>query len=354
MLTIPGKDFVAIADVIRVDLATLPPSNDSITGGENENHEGPPQEVITMTLRIVHQPHLLNEFDMHPHQTMDEHAHYHFYSPLEISASKFLDILSDARGAGGSTAAAHHRKLSRSTSGVVLPDPTATSGSLTVSCTGNFDTSTSLQLSVNLQAVQPSCNQPASASASAMIPFGCCLTTTSPAYAVFTTNPGCRSCSGSAIPYAAGAGAAATGPLMADLGSTCGLDGLAPSSPGTITNAVATFTCLSRTLVSFTITAPAFSKLSPSSVEFLVRCNAPAQMCDAFKLVSTLTPASRYNVVQDTTASGYSLTWQWSLPNSGCSCSSASVAVRASGTFVGVCGSGGGLRSKGRKNKRGY
>eukprot|EP00775_Hariotina_reticulata_P000766 gene766-1074_t len=120
MLTIPGKDFVAIADIIRVDLATQPPNNSSL--GDDEAIEvGPPEEVFTMTLRVVHQPHLISEFDMHAHQTMDEHAHYHFHSPLEISASKFLGMLGDALGGGGSATAAAERNLSRSASGVVFP-----------------------------------------------------------------------------------------------------------------------------------------------------------------------------------------------------------------------------------------
>eukprot|EP00775_Hariotina_reticulata_P002145 gene2145-2464_t len=118
MLTIPGKDFVAIADIIRVDLATQPASNRSTASNDDE---GSPEEVFTMTLRVVHQPHLVSEFDMHPHQTMDERAHYHFFSPLEISASKLLSMLGDAQGGGGSATAAVERNLSRSASGVVFP-----------------------------------------------------------------------------------------------------------------------------------------------------------------------------------------------------------------------------------------
>eukprot|EP00775_Hariotina_reticulata_P000481 gene481-750_t len=106
MLTIPGKDFVAIADIIRVDLATQPPSNGDIANDSEGVEQVPPDEVLTMTLRVVHEPHLISEFDMHPPQTMDEHAHYHFYSPLEISASKFLGMLDDARGAAGGSATA--------------------------------------------------------------------------------------------------------------------------------------------------------------------------------------------------------------------------------------------------------
>eukprot|EP00775_Hariotina_reticulata_P002164 gene2164-2482_t len=191
--------------------------------------------------------------------------------------------------------------ISQAASCIVTPEnPIATTGNLTVSCTGSFNTCSSLHLSVNLQAIHPSCNQPATSSASAVIPFGCCLITTSQAaYAVFTTNPRCESCGGSAIPYTAGAGGSTTGPLMADLGSTCGSDGLAPSNPGTLTNAFATVTCSTSTLMSFTVTAPAFSKLSKASVEYLIRCT-PAAMakCPAFTAVSSLVPASRYNVIE--------------------------------------------------------
>jgi hypothetical protein len=70
-------------------------------------------------------------------------------------------------------------------------------------------------------------------------------------------------------------------------------------------------------------------------VSYLIRC-LPANMaqCPAFNPVSILTPPSRYNVRVDNTASGYSLNWQVPLNTLGCNCSTAAVAVRASGTFV--------------------
>jgi hypothetical protein len=96
-----------------------------------------------------------------------------------------------------------------------------------------------------------------------------------------------------------------------------------------------TFTCISNTLMTFNITAPPFSKLPTSSVSYLIRC-LPAQMaqCPAFKAVSTLTPPSNYSVRVDNTAAGYSMAWQVPIASLGCSCSTAAVAVRASGSFV--------------------
>jgi hypothetical protein len=79
-----------------------------------------PVDLVTMTLRIVHQPHLLSEFDMHPHQTMDEHAHYHFYSPLEISASKFLAMLGGYQDNAARSSTGPHSLLEM-TADVVLP-----------------------------------------------------------------------------------------------------------------------------------------------------------------------------------------------------------------------------------------
>jgi hypothetical protein len=117
---------------------------------------------------------------------------------------------------------------------------------------------------------------------------------------------------------------------MTDLSSTCG------STGGASIYADVTFTCTSNNVVSFSLTAPRLSKLPTSSVSYLIRC-IPTNMaqCPAFKPVSTLIPASRYNVkVDNKPASGYRLDWQVPLDTLGCNCSTAAVAVRASGTFV--------------------
>jgi hypothetical protein len=77
--------------------------------------------MVTMTLRIVLQPHLVSEFDMHPHQTMDEHAHYHFYSPLEISASKFLAMLDGHQDNASRSSTGPHSLLKMSSADAFLP-----------------------------------------------------------------------------------------------------------------------------------------------------------------------------------------------------------------------------------------
>lgn len=77
LLTVPGLEVTAIADIIRLDLV----EKDAI-GVE-----------AVMTLRIVPQPHIISEFELHPYQTMDEKAHYHLDTNLEINATKFISLV---------------------------------------------------------------------------------------------------------------------------------------------------------------------------------------------------------------------------------------------------------------------
>lgn len=222
-------------------------------------------------------------------------------------------------------------------------DPTTTTGNLTVSCTGSFDTSSSLQVSLAVQAAQPSCSPPASSSASATISFLCCVTATpsSPAFAIFNTAARCHSCGNSAIPYTISPGgtSATTGRLMSNLGSTCDSGGFPPRNSGISTQSNVTLTCLSDALLSFSFMAPPFSKLSRSSVSYLIRClPANVRKCPVFTAVSSLAPASRYSIREVNTTNGsYSLTWKVPMSSLGCTCTSTAVAVRATGTFVGGC-----------------
>lgn len=80
VLLVPGQGFGAVADFLSADLV----------------EEGPP--AITPTLDIVHTPRLVSEFEDHPVQTLDDHAHYHNFTPagVSIDAAKFLRVLQAA------------------------------------------------------------------------------------------------------------------------------------------------------------------------------------------------------------------------------------------------------------------
>jgi hypothetical protein len=63
------------------------------------------EPTITMTLDVVHKPHIFSELQKHPRQTLDSHAHYHYYTPagVTLDAAKFLALLKSSVGgiAGG-------------------------------------------------------------------------------------------------------------------------------------------------------------------------------------------------------------------------------------------------------------
>jgi hypothetical protein len=76
LMLIPGHALGAVADIISADLT----------------EEGSP--AVTLTLDVVHQPRMVSEFEEHPQQTLDDHAHYHFFTPAGVSvdAAKFLSV----------------------------------------------------------------------------------------------------------------------------------------------------------------------------------------------------------------------------------------------------------------------
>jgi len=220
----------------------------------------------------------------------------------------------------------------------VHADPSATSGNLTVACTGRFDTTTPVRLLLSIQAAQPRCSRPAILSASTVIPFVCCLIAplSSPAVALFNTGLACQACNGSAVLYASEIGRSPTGPLMAQLGSECRADGSSLSNPGVSTGAFASVGCNNNDnrVVSFRVIAPAYSQLS---VSFAIRCRlaSMALKCPDFVSLSSLNP-DYHNIQEANAVSGYSLTWQVRLTDilSSCNCTSAAVSVQASGIFT--------------------
>lgn len=84
-----GSALGAIADIMSVQ-AVNP------TGSE---------PLIVLTLDVVHEPKLVSELTDHPHQTLDENAHYHFFTPADVTvdAAAFLNTLkaSAAQGIAG-------------------------------------------------------------------------------------------------------------------------------------------------------------------------------------------------------------------------------------------------------------
>lgn len=80
LLLLPGKGVGAVADIMSAKLT----------------ESGTP--AVTLTLDIVHAPQTISEFEDHPLQTLDDHAHYHFFAPagVTIDASKFLKALQAA------------------------------------------------------------------------------------------------------------------------------------------------------------------------------------------------------------------------------------------------------------------
>jgi hypothetical protein len=51
--------------------------------------------AVTLTLDVVHEPHMVNEFIDRSAQTLDNDAHYHYFTPAGVSvdAAKFLATL---------------------------------------------------------------------------------------------------------------------------------------------------------------------------------------------------------------------------------------------------------------------
>jgi hypothetical protein len=82
LLLLPGQGVGAVADVVAAELSDAG------------------QAVVTLTLDVVHDPHIVSELAEHPKQTLDEHAHYHFFTPAGVSvdAERFLAMLEAAGG----------------------------------------------------------------------------------------------------------------------------------------------------------------------------------------------------------------------------------------------------------------
>lgn len=82
LLLLNGHPTGAIADVISVKLDAA--------------------ESVTLTLDVVHQPKLISELQDHGKQTLDEHSHYHLFTPSEVAvdAAKFLAQLASSAQSG--------------------------------------------------------------------------------------------------------------------------------------------------------------------------------------------------------------------------------------------------------------
>lgn len=52
-------------------------------------------QVITLTLDLVYEPHIISELQEHGKQTLDQDAHYHYLLPagVRIDAQLFLELL---------------------------------------------------------------------------------------------------------------------------------------------------------------------------------------------------------------------------------------------------------------------
>ena len=79
LLLIPGQGVGAVADLMSVEL------DESVAAAP----------AVTLTLDVVHKPHMVNEFTHHNTQTLDDDAHYHYFTPAGVSvdAAKFLAAL---------------------------------------------------------------------------------------------------------------------------------------------------------------------------------------------------------------------------------------------------------------------
>jgi len=80
-----GHATGAIADIMAVDMT------DSADGSA---------PAITLTLDVVHAPRIVNELQQHGKQTLDDDAHYHFFTPagVTVDAKAFLALLASAGG----------------------------------------------------------------------------------------------------------------------------------------------------------------------------------------------------------------------------------------------------------------
>jgi hypothetical protein len=74
-----GQPTGAAADIMSVEMS-------------DESSASP---VITLTLDVVHAPQVISELQEHPTQTLDDHAHYHFFLPegVKLDAAKFMSLL---------------------------------------------------------------------------------------------------------------------------------------------------------------------------------------------------------------------------------------------------------------------
>jgi len=90
LLLTSGSSIGAVADIM--DAVMLQCGDDD-------------QPTITLTLDVVHTPHITSELQKHPKQTLDSHAHYHYFTPASVTlnAAKFLAMLKTSAGgmAGG-------------------------------------------------------------------------------------------------------------------------------------------------------------------------------------------------------------------------------------------------------------
>eukprot|EP00775_Hariotina_reticulata_P006391 gene6391-6623_t len=217
-------------------------------------------------------------------------------------------------------------------------DPFAVAGSLTMTCTGIFDSTVSqLQLRLIMKATQSGCDDLATMRvAYTTINFtSCCLTVppAAPAFPAFGgTGAKCQECKGLALPYTVRTDGLPA-PLLANDGTTCN-----SSVPGKITGATVAIGCVSPTLMAFNVTAPAFSQLS---FQYLVRCiQKNMLLCpDDFLTVRTLMRRPKFYNLQESNSApaGYSLSWQLPVDTRSCDCSSLAVSLSVTGTFVGIC-----------------
>lgn len=90
LLLTTGSPGGAVADIMDVEML---PSADNT------------EPTIVVTLDVVHKPDIISELQEHPEQTLDSHAHYHYFLPagVTLDAAKFLALLKTSAGsfAGG-------------------------------------------------------------------------------------------------------------------------------------------------------------------------------------------------------------------------------------------------------------
>lgn len=115
LLLIPGQGVGAVADLMSVEL------DDSVAAAP----------AVTLTLDVVYKPHMVNELTHHDEQTLDNNAHYHYFTPADVSVdgAEFLAALKASGNhlqgePGGCLAAAtNYNGLGPATSSPAKPRP---------------------------------------------------------------------------------------------------------------------------------------------------------------------------------------------------------------------------------------